>query len=190
MPVGTLPVEQVEERLMDARRTYRLNLGCVPSALPRAIASPATAKAARKASRVPALLNAPSKVCSCVFLAPTSVLQVCWADAASSWLREHGEEIQSKHHGAGAVKVRTRPHSHHVTHSPFCPRPPQPRTISGALSGHERPSMYQGNHGRTGPTRRHGSKGCQPRRTQLLIISCGNRQECQTQWQQIHGQRW
>ncbi len=27
MPVGTLPVDTVEERLMEARRTYRLNLG-------------------------------------------------------------------------------------------------------------------------------------------------------------------
>jgi len=29
MPVGTLPVEVVHERLMEARRTYKLNLGCV-----------------------------------------------------------------------------------------------------------------------------------------------------------------
>lgn len=31
MPVGTLPVETVEERLLEARRTYKLNLGYVMS---------------------------------------------------------------------------------------------------------------------------------------------------------------
>ena len=29
MPLGNLPVEQVEERLLDARRSYRLNLRCL-----------------------------------------------------------------------------------------------------------------------------------------------------------------
>jgi hypothetical protein len=28
MPVGSLPVDVVHERLMEARRTYKLNLGC------------------------------------------------------------------------------------------------------------------------------------------------------------------
>lgn len=30
MPVGSLPVDAVHERLMEARRTYRLNMGCDP----------------------------------------------------------------------------------------------------------------------------------------------------------------
>ena len=32
MPVGQLPTETVEERLMEARRTYKLNLGQVHAA--------------------------------------------------------------------------------------------------------------------------------------------------------------
>lgn len=123
MPVGQLPTETVEERLMEARRTYKLNLGQVHAAAdacsgvlllksyqhqPRVVVDALACMHCENWCKAKCMELA--SICSFLpGLYPYmrhACVQVCRHQRVPCRLCGDGEEVQPTHHRAGAVQVQ------------------------------------------------------------------------------------